>query len=154
MIFKNPLGIPGFPSSIPSQSQPVPPPRQFEGQYDFQLTSAGTNGPILAPKLPASAVSEQGPSQPAGGFSEKTESIDNTSYEQPNDLAQNAPAASSMYPPPISAEVYHYQQESSTYGQDNRPNYTFQGQDFRHGNEIWAAHGSPPATLTAQGVQV
>ncbi|KAL2830177.1 hypothetical protein BJY01DRAFT_120520 [Aspergillus pseudoustus] len=64
LIFKNPLGIPGVPNPIPTQSQPLP--NQYEGQIDLQhLTSAGTHGPILAPKLRTISDLEQ---QPAPQF--------------------------------------------------------------------------------------
>ncbi|KAL4979967.1 hypothetical protein BDW66DRAFT_147877 [Aspergillus desertorum] len=62
LIFKNPLGIPGVPSTIPAQ--PVPAPSQFENRIDFHLTSAGTHGPILAPKLPAASAAEYRQQQP------------------------------------------------------------------------------------------
>ncbi|KAL5047214.1 hypothetical protein BDW71DRAFT_180509 [Aspergillus fruticulosus] len=62
LIFKNPLGIPGVPSTIPAQ--PAPPPSQFESQIDFHQTSAGTHGPILAPKLPTASAAEYRRPQP------------------------------------------------------------------------------------------
>ncbi|KAL2815665.1 hypothetical protein BJX63DRAFT_430602 [Aspergillus granulosus] len=50
LIFKNPLGIPGVLNSGPTQSQPLP--SQYDGEFDLHhLTSVGTHGPILAPKL-------------------------------------------------------------------------------------------------------
>ncbi|KAL3466319.1 hypothetical protein BJX64DRAFT_12377 [Aspergillus heterothallicus] len=60
LIFKNPLGIPGIPNPIPTQSQPLP--SHYEGKLDLQhLTSAGTHGPILAPKLHTSSYLGQQP---------------------------------------------------------------------------------------------
>ncbi|KAL2788902.1 hypothetical protein BJX66DRAFT_339835 [Aspergillus keveii] len=65
LIFKNPLGIPGVLNPIPTQSQPLP--SQYEGEIDLQhVTSAGTHGPILAPKLHAIPDSAQ---QPAPQYS-------------------------------------------------------------------------------------
>ncbi|KKK16767.1 hypothetical protein AOCH_001773 [Aspergillus ochraceoroseus] len=54
LIFKAPLGIPGIRKPIPTlteQIQSLPLTGKYDTQIDFQQTSAGTDGPILAPKL-------------------------------------------------------------------------------------------------------
>ncbi|KAL4797029.1 hypothetical protein BDV19DRAFT_63049 [Aspergillus venezuelensis] len=102
LIFKNPLGLPGVPNSIPPQ--PVPPtPSQYEGQLDFQLTSAGTQGPMLAPKLPAGFIPQNG-----GSVHPAFSTADSAFAKQFNAPAQTLmPDTSSAYRHSISSATVH-----------------------------------------------
>ncbi|KAL4931275.1 putative C6 finger domain protein [Aspergillus undulatus] len=119
LIFKNPLGVPGVPSAIPPQ--PIPPPHQYEGQIDFQLTSAGTHGPMLAPKLPAASVSQR-PDISRSDYKD-TEHAFTKQLSVPAQTLQPGPP-STYKPPSSSAEAYQETQEQLSYAQINYTRFT------------------------------
>ncbi|KAL3468961.1 hypothetical protein BJX99DRAFT_93263 [Aspergillus californicus] len=130
LIFKNPLGIPGHPTPIPPQRPPLP--TQYEGEIDFQLTSAGTHGPILAPKLPTvSELENQPPSQPPhSGPSAEFQKADAVFAQEYNVPAQTLlPETPLTYRQAESLGSSHQQtQEASN---DGRGNYPYSRADER-----------------------
>ncbi|KAL4807047.1 hypothetical protein BDV18DRAFT_136767 [Aspergillus unguis] len=152
LIFKNPLGVPGVSSTIPAQQPPLP--SQYEGQIDFQLTSAGTNGPILAPRLPAYFASEQTFPQ-SSGSSQTFQDPNHGCVNQFDGQAQTVMEESPTYPPStFSPGFNHQRQESSNYAQSNYSSHNFQGWDTQNISEAWTTSGSTGMIPLSQGVQV
>ncbi|RDW90827.1 putative C6 finger domain protein [Aspergillus mulundensis] len=116
LIFKNPLGIPGVPSTIPAQ--PAPPSSQFESQIDFSQTSAGTHGPILAPKIPAASSIEHRQSRPSVDISADILKSDAA-------FADQVPGLPPSYQPAnLSARFSQPGQEASAFAQNVYPHYS------------------------------
>ncbi|KAL4964105.1 putative C6 finger domain protein [Aspergillus stella-maris] len=138
LIFKNPLGLPGVPNSIPPQ--PVPStPNQYEGQLDFQLTSAGTQGPMLAPKLPAGFIPQNaGSAQPA--FS----TADNAFAKQFNVPAQ------SLMPEPPSAHRHSISSATVHQGIDIPLDHVPNNYDYPVTDENRAPQGSSGTVTSSQ----
>ncbi|KAL2834473.1 hypothetical protein BDW59DRAFT_137925 [Aspergillus cavernicola] len=140
LIFKHPLGIPGIPAPIPAQSLPLP--SQYEGEIDFQLTSAGTHGPILAPKLPTiSELEPIPPRQLPSGISPDFHNADAAFAKQ-----FSVPAQTLLPEPPPSyrqadfSGSYHQQRLQSSH---DYPQYQAGGpRSSQHEGEAWAAQGS------------
>ncbi|KAL4783642.1 hypothetical protein BJX76DRAFT_246513 [Aspergillus varians] len=156
LIFKNPLGIPGVANSIPAQ-QSLPLPAQYEGQIDFQLTSAGTHGPMLAPKLPTVPGSEhRPPPQPSNSFPRDLKNADATFAKQVSVPAQTLlPDLPSTYRPAnLSAEFYQQGQVSSDYARNDYPHYTVHGRDpAQLGGETWTAQEQSSTVIPSQPSQ-
>ncbi|KAL4916954.1 hypothetical protein BDW62DRAFT_218425 [Aspergillus aurantiobrunneus] len=146
LIFKNPLGIPGVPSTLPAQ--PLPRPSQHVGEINFQLTSAGTHGPMLAPRLPtntASGSEQNPPPQPAGSY--------------PPDLLLPAqtlrPGPASTYRPANpSVGLDQQRQEQLYYAQNDYSHYTVHGRENSQlRNETWTSQGSMGTVIPSQPSQ-
>ncbi|KAL4939515.1 hypothetical protein BDV06DRAFT_224941 [Aspergillus oleicola] len=138
LIFKNPLGIPGVPNSIPPQ--PIPPPRsQYEDQLDFQLTSAGTQGPMLAPKLPTGSISQY-PESARPAYN----SADNGFAKQ-----FNVPAQTLM---PDTPSTYRHSISSATVYQDINISPSHAQNDYYHpiADERSAPQGSSGTVTPSQ----
>ncbi|CBF70670.1 hypothetical protein AN5870.2 [Aspergillus nidulans FGSC A4] len=149
LIFKNPLGLPGVPSTI--QTQPVP-PNQFESRLDFQLTSAGTHGPILAPKIPAaSAVEYRHPQpsvrSPAGIHSTLTAFAEQTRVSQTS-LPESQPYSRLANP---SVEFDQARRESSKNTRDEYSHYIVHEWDSSQFQSEASTARGPPHTINTQG---
>ncbi|KAL4875302.1 hypothetical protein BJY04DRAFT_166453 [Aspergillus karnatakaensis] len=138
LIFKNPLGIPGIPSAIPPQPQI---PSQYETEIDFQLTSAGTHGPILAPKLPDR--DQHPPPQPVESFQPDVRNPEMAFATQFSVPAQTLlPEIPPTYRPPNSSATF-YQQEHEVLNH-NRNEYP----PYR--NDSWVSQGSSSTAFHSQ----
>ncbi|KAL4903669.1 hypothetical protein BDW74DRAFT_179662 [Aspergillus multicolor] len=129
LIFKNPLGIPGVPSTIPTQ--PAPLPSQFESQIDFSQTSAGTHGPILAPKIPAASGTEYRQTRPSVDVSADFLNGDAAFVNQVNGPVQ-VPVSELQpnFPPTnLSTGLRQSGQEASTFAQGVYSHYSVHDRD-------------------------
>ncbi|KAL2872316.1 putative C6 finger domain protein [Aspergillus lucknowensis] len=138
LIFKNPLGVPGIPIPIPTQSLPFP--SRYEAEIDFQLNSAGTQGPILAPKPPTNSGLAQ---QPTPHVLERratdTYNADSAFAKQFSVPAQTLlPEPPATYRPAGLSDSYHQARQDSVAYAD----YTVDGRvHSRHAAGDLNAHG-------------
>ncbi|KAL5336189.1 hypothetical protein BJX70DRAFT_390128 [Aspergillus crustosus] len=142
LIFKNPLGIPGIPNPIPPQSLPLP--SQYESEIDFHMTSAGTHGPILAPKLPTLPARENNPpTRPAESFPVDPETTFGKEFNVPPQTL--LPEIPSTYQPPNSSHtLYQQENESLGYAPVDHSQYRTDSQiSYQHRNDSWTTQGSP-----------
>ncbi|KAL4870037.1 hypothetical protein BDV12DRAFT_69133 [Aspergillus spectabilis] len=156
LIFKNPLGIPGIPNPIPPQ--PLPLPSQYESEVDFQLTSAGTHGPILAPKLPTVPDREHNPPpQPAESFPSDVLKPDTTFAKQFSVPVQTLlpQVPSTNRPPNSSATFYQQEHELLGYSRNENSHYRADSQiPHQHRADSWTVQGLSGTEIYSQSSQV
>ncbi|KAI9371485.1 hypothetical protein BJX61DRAFT_22314 [Aspergillus egyptiacus] len=155
LIFKNPLGIPGIPNCMPTQ--PLQHPTQYESEIDFQLTSARTHGPILAPKLPTTSGYEQrSPPQFSSECYSQFHDADTALARQfslpPQTLLPEPPSTYKQETP--SAHLQQHRQESSNYTGDCFHYQAYEQAYFPRGNENWETSTAIDSIRHYQGIQV
>lgn len=150
------MGVPGIPNSLPPQ--PVPPSTKYEGEIDFQLTSAGTHGPMLAPKLPVVPGSEHRPlAQPStSSFSQNFHVADAAFSKQFSVPAQTLlPDTPSTYKPANqSAGLDQLTSEPPNYASNDYSHYPANDRGPpQHESEIWNTQGPVGSMTSSQNLQ-